>query len=332
MTFGEHVRIKIPALLQAAIGMVAFIGIEYFAYFIFELFGIDQTIYRGVFNTFAAIVIFVAMFVFHKIVSRKNAPLIRLEKITPDQVAALTIVGIGMLGFVATYIGIANRISAYYEPVREAYVEYQDNVDRYSEVSQTVVPVWDSLLYAFTVSFLVPVSEEMAFRGVVYGSLRKGFGPWVSVIISAVFFGLMHGVSMHIGYALVCGFIIAGCYHLTENLIAPMILHTVFNIFGSGIANVFEIEQLGISEDTRSTILTAINLTSIIIMPVAVIAFAYLVSVKRKRKADKKKVEEYIAGREEEKAEATGDDTEPSTETAAVAADAEENGSAGEEA
>ena len=113
MTFGEHVRIKIPALLQAAIGMVAFIGIEYFAYFIFELFGIDQTIYRGVFNTFAAIVIFVAMFVFHKIVSRKNTPLIRLEKITPDQVAALTIVGIGMLGFVATYIGIANRISAY---------------------------------------------------------------------------------------------------------------------------------------------------------------------------------------------------------------------------
>lgn len=325
MTFGEHVRVKIPALIQAAIGMVAFIGIEYFTFFVFEFLGIDRAIYRGVYNTFAAILIFVAMFVFHKVVSRKNDKLIKLDKLTPDQVAALTVVGLGMLGFVATYIGIANKIASYSEPVREAYAEYQENVDRYAEVEQTVVPVWDSLLYAFTVSILVPISEEMAFRGVVFGSLRKGFGPWVSVAISAVFFGIMHGVSMHIGYALVCGFIIAGCYHLTNSIIAPMILHMVFNIFGSGVANVFEIEQLGISDDAISTILTAINLTSIIIMPVAVIAFAYLVSVKRKRSADKKKVEEYIAAREEEKAE-NGDadsETEPSTETAAVAEDPE---------
>ena len=55
----------------------------------------------------------------------------------------------------------------------------------------------------------------------------------------------------------------------------------------------------------------------------AVIAFAYLVSVKRKRAADKKKVEEYIAAREDEKAENADadEDIEPSTETAVIAED-----------
>ena len=161
--------------------------------------------------------------------------------------------------------------------------EYREAVDRYSDVSQDIVPVWDSIIYVFTLCFIVPVAEELVFRGIVFGQLRKGFGPWVSVLISAVVFGLMHGSDIHIGYALVCGLIIAACYYLTDSLIASIILHMIFNIFGSGVASFMSIEYFGISEEIRNSFMQVVNIASCMLMPVAVLLMAYLVSAKRKK-------------------------------------------------
>ena len=251
------------------------------------------------------------MFITHKICSGKGVPLIKTGKLAPDQAVALLIIAFGMLGFVATYISVANRIASYFQPMQEAIEEYRENVDRYSDTPQVVIPLWDSVLYILAVCFLVPVTEEMTFRGVIYGQLRRGFGPWPSIIISALFFGIMHGVSIHIGYALVCGILIAACYYLTDSIYASILLHVVFNIFGSGIANTIQLEQLHISDEVTGTIITGINVTSILFMPMSVIAFAYLVSSKRKKAADKKKVEEYKAAHEGGSLESdTGDNME----------------------
>ena len=167
--------------------------------------------------------------------------------------------------------------------MKNAMEDYRESVYRYSDMPHIVVPVWDAILYVITLCFVVPVTEEMTFRGVIFGQLRKGFGPWVSVIISALFFGIMHGISVHIGYAIACGLIIAACYHLTDSLIAPVILHMVFNIFGSGIANFMTIESFGIPRETTSALMRGINTSAILFMPVAVLAITYLVAVKRKK-------------------------------------------------
>ena len=298
MTFAEHARIKIPAILKAALGLALFICSESAVYYIFSALHIDCDTYNGAFNFTASVIILVVMILFNKISSKKDEKLFKFNKISPDQTAALVIIGIGMLGMVTTYIIIADRISAYLESLKDAMEQYRENVDRHYETTQVIIPFWDSILYTITLCFIVPLSEEFTFRGVVFGELRRGFGPWITVILSALVFGIMHGVSVHIGYALACGFIIAACYHLTNSLYAPILLHTVFNIFGSGIANILETEQLGVPIDVTRAVLTGLNVSSILFMPVAVLAFAYLVSVNRKKQAKEKELEDAVASKD----------------------------------
>lgn len=284
MTFKENALKKFKAFSLAAFGLLFFLFIEYTLILVFIFFNIDREIYRGVFNFLVTVLTAAGMLLLAKLDSSfSKKPLIKIKKLGADQVVALIVIAFGMLGFVTTYIIVADKISAYIDSLRQSVEEYREAVDRYSDVSQDIVPVWDSIIYVFTLCFIVPVAEELVFRGIVFGQLRKGFGPWVSILISAVVFGLMHGSDIHIGYALVCGLIIAACYYLTDSLIASIILHMIFNIFGSGVASFMSIEYFGISEEIRNSFMQVVNIASCMLMPVAVLLMAYLVSAKRKK-------------------------------------------------
>jgi len=295
MSFWQKAWSKIFTILKAVLALAVFICLEYVVFCVFAYFGIDRQIYRGVYNFATCVLVFVTMFVTNKLYSKKKEPLFRMSKLSPDQVAALIVTGLGMLGFVTTYLGIIDHIAESLKPVSEAVEEYRDSVYRFSEVSQTVIPLWDSFLYVFTLSFIVPITEEMTFRGVFFGQLRKGFGPWMSVILCALGFGLMHGLTIHIGYAIVCGLIIASCYYLTDSLIAPVILHMVFNIFGSGLPTLLSLECFNLPKANVNSFLIGVNTVSIMFMPLSVIAIAYLVTVKRKREKAAKASAEIVS-------------------------------------
>jgi membrane protease YdiL (CAAX protease family) len=305
MSFWDKVLIKSAAVFKAALGLGFFICTAYIIFSIFDFLKIDRKVYEGTYNMVFCLASFAVMFIIHKISSFHKEPLFKVKKLSPDQVAAIIIVGLGMLGLVATYINIVNLLAESRETVSEAMEEYRDNVDRFSDVPQTVIPVWDSILYVFNICFIVPVIEEMTFRGVVFGQLRREFSPLISIVLSAFAFGIMHGISIHIGYAFACGVIIATCYHLTDSLIAPVILHSVFNIFGSGIPTFMSIEELGIPGEITSSFSYGIHISSMLFMPISVLAIAYLVNIKRKKAKE---------AAELEKALQTGDGEEQETE------------------
>lgn len=282
MSFWEKARIRLGALGKAVIWLLYFLCADYAVYLAFELLKIDRKIYKGTFNLCATLAVLAVMLIVARLLSLKKEPLIKMNKLMPDQVICLVVIALGMLGVVTTYIIIADKIAAFIDSMRNAMEDYRESVDRFSDTPQTAVPIWDSVLYVITLCFIVPVTEEVTFRGVIFGQLRRGFGPWVSVVLSAVLFGLMHGISVHIGYAIACGLIIASCYHLTDSLVAPILLHAVFNIFGSGIANFMNVEAFGIPSEYTNSLMVGINTTSMFMMPAAVLAFAYLVNAKRK--------------------------------------------------
>jgi len=277
------------------LALAVFICLEYVVFSVFAYFGIDRKIYRGAYNFATCILVFIAMFVYNLICTKKKKPVFRMSKLRPDQVAALMVVGLGMLGFVTTYLAIAEKIAEYKKPVSDAIQDYRESVDRFADVPQVVIPLWDSILYVVTLSFIVPITEEMTFRGVFFGQLRKGFNPWIAVILSAIGFGLMHGLTVHIGYAIGCGLIISSCYYLTDSLIAPILLHMVFNIFGSGLPTTLSFEFLKLPSESTSAFMRGVSTTSIMFMPVSVLAMAYLVSVKRKKEAEAKAQSEIIS-------------------------------------
>ena len=74
-----------------------------------------------------------------------------------------------------------------------------------------------------------PVLEEILFRGLVFESCRERFGSGAAVLVSALLFGLVHGVPVQIINAFVVGLIFGYVYLRTGSLLSVILLHVVNN-------------------------------------------------------------------------------------------------------
>ena len=74
-----------------------------------------------------------------------------------------------------------------------------------------------------------PILEEILFRGLIFESCRERFGSGVAVLVSALLFGLVHGVPVQIINAFVVGLIFGYIYLRTGSLLSVILLHVVNN-------------------------------------------------------------------------------------------------------
>ncbi len=82
------------------------------------------------------------------------------------------------------------------------------------------------------VVFGAPIFEEVICRGMIFGSLRKKSGVVAAVLISSLFFGLMHLHPSMIVNASIMGIILCYIYIRSGSLLAPIILHSLNNAIG----------------------------------------------------------------------------------------------------
>ncbi len=80
------------------------------------------------------------------------------------------------------------------------------------------------------VGLIGPLVEELVFRGCVYTRLRRGMPTAAAVILSALAFGIAHGVFIAVCYATVLGLMLAYTYTKFESVLAPFVLHMGFNL------------------------------------------------------------------------------------------------------
>lgn len=83
---------------------------------------------------------------------------------------------------------------------------------------------------------VVPVAEEIFFRGVVYRGLRARWGALVAALASSAFFGAVHLELVHFLPILVLGMVLAYSLERTGSLVPAMAVHAVNNavaIFGT---------------------------------------------------------------------------------------------------
>lgn len=94
-------------------------------------------------------------------------------------------------------------------------------------------------LYMIVVSLLIvgPI-EELLFRGVVQGLLRKAFDAWPAILLASLIFGLIHfpavqGTTeealLYSGVAALLGVLLGYVYERTGNILVPAIAHGVYN-------------------------------------------------------------------------------------------------------
>jgi membrane protease YdiL (CAAX protease family) len=101
---------------------------------------------------------------------------------------------------------------------------------------QGLVPdSWDSSRAApFVANFVVvaavaPVVEELTYRGLGFAALRDARGATAAVVLTALAFGLAHGLVVALPVLTTFGVILAWLRWKTESLYPTIILHAVFN-------------------------------------------------------------------------------------------------------
>jgi len=84
-------------------------------------------------------------------------------------------------------------------------------------------------LMLFMMAVMPACIEELVFRGVVYGGYRKAGTKFMSVMLSALMFGLMHMNLNQALYAFVLGIFLALLVEATGSLFSSMLFHFIYN-------------------------------------------------------------------------------------------------------
>jgi len=77
--------------------------------------------------------------------------------------------------------------------------------------------------------FVVPAAEEMLFRGLLYPWIKKAGFPKLAFWGSSLLFALIHLNLMTFLPLFVLALILTALYEKTNNLLAPITAHTLFN-------------------------------------------------------------------------------------------------------
>jgi membrane protease YdiL (CAAX protease family) len=94
---------------------------------------------------------------------------------------------------------------------------------------------WDSGRAApFLANFVVvagvaPVVEELTYRGLGFAAVRDAFGNGAAVVVTALAFGLAHGLFIALPVLTIFGLILAWVRLTTGSIYPTIVLHALFN-------------------------------------------------------------------------------------------------------
>jgi CAAX protease family protein len=98
-----------------------------------------------------------------------------------------------------------------------------------------------NLIVPFTSAITAAVFEEVLFRGILFRIIEQWVGTWLSMVVSAIIFGLIHLINPHatligaIAIIFEAGILLAAAYLMTRRLWFPIGLHAAWNFTQGGI-------------------------------------------------------------------------------------------------
>lgn len=94
---------------------------------------------------------------------------------------------------------------------------------------------WEKQLFSFTLFFLVAVSEEIFFRGILFRMINRRWNIWAALVISALIFGGLHILNDNatlwssIAIAIEAGSLLGAAYAYSKNIWLPIGIHWIWN-------------------------------------------------------------------------------------------------------
>lgn len=163
----------------------------------------------------AAITIPVMWYLFHRDRVKE-----RQRGIIPNRKAALWKYAAGLLMAAALSLGLNNLIII-------------GNLSVMSESYETTMDALYSaplLVQIISLAVLVPISEELVFRGLLFKRLRERGTYIQAALYSAVVFGVMHGNLIQMLYGFILGMMLSYLCEKYGSVKAPIAAHIVMNL------------------------------------------------------------------------------------------------------
>lgn len=88
-------------------------------------------------------------------------------------------------------------------------------------------PLWIQMV---SMGAIIPMAEELIFRGFIYTAFRERYSFWVAGFFSSVIFGAYHGNFVQGLYAMALALILAYSYEQYHSIFAPWIVHGIANL------------------------------------------------------------------------------------------------------
>ena len=88
----------------------------------------------------------------------------------------------------------------------------------------------DLIITLISTGLIGPIIEELMFRGIIYNELKNKYSNMKAILITTIFFAVIHFNIFQILYGLIIGFILIFAYEKYKTIKAPIILHMASNI------------------------------------------------------------------------------------------------------
>ncbi len=203
---------------------------------------------------------------------RKYVSIFLTEK-APGRYWLTGVAGImGSLGLSMLWIGFLIQLGDSFPWISEQYESY---IQAAQNLQNPQGYFWLEIL---AVVVMIPIAEELLFRGILQGELRRVAPAWLAIAITVLIFSFFHILPFQIAFVIIPGLVLSVVYELTRNILIPILMHMAYNFFGGGIFS----RLIGLPEDDMTLFLVE--------MAFILIGLVMIVRLIRERKSLKAKV------------------------------------------
>lgn len=132
--------------------------------------------------------------------------------------------------------------------------------DVVAESFDTGESIWADAILILAITCFAPLAEELAFRGIIYRSLRDGFARWlplkvtipVALVASAALFARSHlgeGQQDQFWLLATTAAILVLSYELSGSFLVPVMIHSVNNVIASLVSFVWTDTDVHLASD-----------------------------------------------------------------------------------
>lgn len=241
---------------------------------------INIMIYLGVFLLIQMIISTIAAFIFHGDVNSKPLPVIIISSVS----SLLTIILFAWrkwFPLTKTYLQTRPWTTLLWVVVLSLgtiipseWMQEQLGMEMPEELERLMTQLLSSPAGYMAVGILVPLAEEIVFRGAILRTLLRllpGNWHWGAIIISALIFGAVHGNMVQFVHATLLGLLLGWMYWRTDSIVPGVVLHWVNNSVAYVICRLMpgmtDVELIDLFKGNERSVILAVVFSLLIFLP-----------------------------------------------------------------